>query len=47
LDWLALNSELRQVVPGELELDRGPRRIAAWLQTDYPDRPTWWICHDQ
>jgi transposase-like protein len=34
---------LRAEVQGKLELEWSPEQIAAWLRTEYPDRPSWHV----
>jgi transposase, IS30 family len=37
---------LRAVVQAKLELEWSPEQIAAWLRSEYPDRPRWHVCHE-
>jgi transposase, IS30 family len=43
---LLVDRELRAHVEVRLELEWSPEQIAAWLRTEYPGRPGWWICHE-
>lgn len=43
---LNLDSELRDVVQGKLELDWSPEQIAQHLRRAFPDRSDWHICHE-
>jgi IS30 family transposase len=43
---LATEPGLREVVQAKLELEWSPEQIAAWLRTEYPDRPRWHVCHE-
>ncbi|KOS57596.1 IS30 family transposase [Rhodococcus rhodochrous] len=37
---------LRATVQDKLEIEWSPEQIAAWLRTEYPDRPGWHVCHE-
>jgi len=43
---LTVDGELRSVVQDKLELEWSPEQIAAWLRIAFPQRPSWWICHE-
>lgn len=43
---LAIDAELRAVVQDKLELEWSPEQISAWLRSNYPERPTWQLCHE-
>ena len=38
--------ELRTEVQGKLLLEWSPQQIAAWLRLEFPDKPTWHVCHE-
>lgn len=37
---------LRAAIQAKLNLEWSPEQIAAWLRTEYPDRPRWHLCHE-
>lgn len=37
---------LVEAVQAKLLMEWSPEQIAAWLRTEYPDRPTWHVCHE-
>jgi IS30 family transposase len=37
---------LREAVQAKLQLEWSPEQIAAWLRTEFPDRPRWHVCHE-
>jgi IS30 family transposase len=37
---------LRAQVQAKLELEWSPEQIAAWLRLEFPDRPSWHVCHE-
>lgn len=43
---VATEPGLRAVIQAKLNLEWSPEQIAAWLRTEYPDRPRWHLCHE-
>jgi len=37
---------LRRAIQLKLEVEWSPEQIAAWLRTEFPDRPRWHVCHE-
>jgi IS30 family transposase len=37
---------LREAVQAQMDLEWSPEQIAAWLRTEFPDRPRWHVCHE-
>ncbi len=37
---------LREVVQAKMNLEWSPEQIAAWLRTEFPDRPRWHVVHE-
>jgi transposase, IS30 family len=37
---------LREAVQTKLKREWSPEQIAAWLRTEFPDRPRWHVCHE-
>ena len=40
------DEQLRRVIQSKLELEWSPEQIAAHLRLEYPDRPSWHLCHE-
>jgi IS30 family transposase len=43
---LRAEADLRALVQAKLELEWSPEQIAGWLRTTFPDRRSWWVCHE-
>jgi transposase, IS30 family len=43
---VATEPGLRAAIQAKLNLEWSPEQIAAWLRTEYPDRPRWHLCHE-
>jgi transposase, IS30 family len=37
---------LREAVQAKMNSEWSPEQIAAWLRTEFPDRPRWHVCHE-
>jgi IS30 family transposase len=43
---LLADAGLREQVQAKLELEWSPEQIASWLRRQFPDRPSWHVCHE-